>query len=103
MPNTSYPVGMTVVDSNGNLQQVIVAGTSGPSVPAWASVVGTNTVDGAAGSGTPVTWEETAAGAASASSVTSWFSQSTVISGVPNLWIALGAGAALFFMMKGKK
>jgi len=90
---------MTVTDSNGNLQQVIVAGVSGPSNPTWADVVGTNTVEGTAGS--PVTWEETAAGAAAAS--TSWFSQSTVIAGVPNLWIALGAGAALFFLMKGKK
>lgn len=96
-PNTSYPMGMTVTDSNGNLQQVIVPGMSGPgpTAPVWASVVGTNTVDGG------VTWEETAAGAGSTSA--SWFSQSTVIAGVPNLWIALGAGAALFFMMKGKK
>jgi len=101
MPNTSYPAGMTVVDSNGNLQQVITAGTSGPTAPVWATVVGTNTVEGTPGS--TVTWEETAAGAASASSATSWFSQSTVISGVPNLWIMLGAGAALFFLMKGKK
>ncbi len=95
-PNTSYPMGMTVTDSNGNLQQVIVAGVSGSTNPTWATVFGTNTVDGV------VTWEETAAGAASASS-TSWFSQSTIISGVPNMWIALGAGAAIFFLMKGKK
>lgn len=97
LPNTSYPAGMTVTDSNGNLQQVVTPGTSGPSAPAWATVVGTNTIDAS------VTWEETAAGAASAAAA-SWFSQSTVISGVPNLWLALGAGAAvLFFMMKGKK
>lgn len=34
-PNTAYTVGQTIVDSNGNIQQVTSAGVSGNSQPVW--------------------------------------------------------------------
>jgi hypothetical protein len=44
-PNTSYTVGQIVVDSNGNLEIVTQAGTSGSAAPVWASA-GSPTTDG---------------------------------------------------------
>jgi phage tail sheath protein FI len=37
---TDYPVNAEVVDSNGNLQRVTAAGTSGSHPPAWATTIG---------------------------------------------------------------
>lgn len=48
---TDYPVGAEIVDSNGNLQQVTTAGTSGANPPAWAITIGNSTTDGG------VTWD----------------------------------------------
>lgn len=48
--NTYYSIAGAVIDSNGNLQQVVTAGKSGGSAPAWATSVGTQTTDGT------VTW-----------------------------------------------
>lgn len=42
-PNTYYSVGQTIVDSNGNLQYVIQAGTSGPTEPTWSTQQTTDT------------------------------------------------------------
>lgn len=96
-PNVQYPLGSVVTDPNGNFQTAVSVGTSGAAAPSWGTVLGTTTSDGS------VVWQMTAAGAGASASLTSWFSQSTVIAGVENLWIALGAGALLFFMMKGKR
>ena len=96
-PGTAYALGATVTDANGNVQTAVAAGTSAGAAPSWGTVLGNTTSDNT------VVWQMTAAGAGAASSLTSWFSQSTVIAGVENLWIALGAGALLFMMMRGKK
>src|SRR3984885_8191467 len=40
---TDYPVGAEVIDSNGNLQRVTAAGTSGSHPPAWATILGNPT------------------------------------------------------------
>jgi hypothetical protein len=48
--NTFYSNASVIVDSNGNLQQVTVDGTSGASTPSWATSVSATTTDGT------VTW-----------------------------------------------
>lgn len=40
---TDYPVGAEIIDSNGNLQRVTTAGTSGSHPPAWATTIGNAT------------------------------------------------------------
>ena len=41
-----YSLGNLIVDSNGNIQRVTTAGTSGtPTHPAWATTIGTTTTD----------------------------------------------------------
>jgi hypothetical protein len=49
-PDPNYPLGSIVIDTNGNLQQVVVSGTNGTTMPQWNSIVGGTTVDGG------VTW-----------------------------------------------
>ena len=44
--NTSYAVNAVILDSNGNIQNAIVAGTSGNSAPAWPEGAATTTYDG---------------------------------------------------------
>jgi hypothetical protein len=44
--NTFYANNEVVVDSNGNLQQVTTAGTTGSTVPTWATTDGSTTTDG---------------------------------------------------------
>lgn len=44
--NHAFNVGDQITDGNGNVQTVLVAGTSGNSVPAWATVIGSQTPDG---------------------------------------------------------
>ncbi len=48
--NTAYAVGAFVLDSNCNIQQVKVAGTSGATAPAWSTTPAGSTTDGT------VTW-----------------------------------------------
>jgi hypothetical protein len=48
---TSYTTGTTIIDSNGNGQKCIVAGTSSVSTPSWSTSLFTYTTDGA------VTWQ----------------------------------------------
>lgn len=50
-PSTSYAAAVLVLDSNANPQLAFVAGTSGPSAPAWSTVSGDYTPDGS------VTWQ----------------------------------------------
>lgn len=44
-PLTAYTTGNRVVDSHGTFQQCLSGGTSGATVPAWATTVGGNTTD----------------------------------------------------------
>jgi len=56
--NTKYALNAIVLDSHGNLEQAIVAGTSAPSAPQWPTTfTGGNTVDGSTG----LTWQQTSA------------------------------------------
>jgi len=50
-PNTYYSLPGVVVDTNGNLQQVIGIGVSDSTAPTWATSVGLTTIDGT------VTWK----------------------------------------------
>ena len=49
--NTNYSLGGVIIDSNGNLQQVITAGLSSGSTPAWPGVLYGNFTEGT------VTWQ----------------------------------------------
>jgi hypothetical protein len=49
--STVYTLNTRVVDNNGNLQQVIVAGASGLTSPTWATTLGTTTPDNS------ITWK----------------------------------------------
>lgn len=49
---TPYIVGQTIIDSNGNGEKCIVAGTSGDSAPSWSSGLFVNTGDNSS-----VTWQ----------------------------------------------
>lgn len=42
----TYTVGTSIVDSNGNVQQVLQGGVSGGTVPTWPLTVGADTTDG---------------------------------------------------------
>lgn len=53
--NTNFSLAAVTIDTNGNLQQVVVRGLSGASAPAWATSVGDLTTDGS-GSGA-VIWK----------------------------------------------
>lgn len=55
LPQTSYPYGSIITDSNGNLQMAVQAGVTGEIQPVWPLVPGTITTDG--GYGTAVAWE----------------------------------------------
>ena len=44
--STAFAVGQVVVDSNGVIQLVKTAGTSGATVPAWNATIGATTTDG---------------------------------------------------------
>lgn len=46
----AYSLGSQILDSNGNVQQVSAAGTSGSAAPSWSKILGASTTDGA------VTW-----------------------------------------------
>lgn len=48
--NTFYSIASVIIDSNGNLQQVTVAGTAGSTPPRWGTSVGNTVIDGG------VTW-----------------------------------------------
>lgn len=49
-PNTFYSNSQVIIDSNGNLQNITVAGKSGAATPPWGVTVGSTTTDGT------VTW-----------------------------------------------
>ena len=50
---TPYSLGQAILDPNGNVEICTTAGTSGSTVPAFPTTVGTTTSDGTT---TPVTW-----------------------------------------------
>jgi hypothetical protein len=52
---TAFSTNDTVVDTNGNIQKVIVPGTSGAAAPTWGSAG--NTVDGSVSPYTAITWQ----------------------------------------------
>jgi len=52
LPLHAYPLGYELVDDQGHIQQVIVAGVSGPALTAWNDTGGTTTDGG-------VTWQDT--------------------------------------------
>lgn len=54
--STAFTFGQVIIDTNGNLQRVLVAGTSGASAPAWATSSAAPTTDGT------VIWGFTGAG-----------------------------------------
>jgi protein involved in polysaccharide export with SLBB domain len=56
--STAYALGVTILDSNSNLQRVTSAGTSGSGAPTWNTTVGGTTTDGG------VTWTNLGAQAA---------------------------------------
>lgn len=43
---TAYPIGYTLIDSNGNVQSVTTSGVSGNTIPIWPTSVGTTVADG---------------------------------------------------------
>lgn len=49
--STVFSLGQQMIDSNGNIEQVTVAGTSGASQPAWPTTLDATVADGS------VTWE----------------------------------------------
>jgi prepilin-type N-terminal cleavage/methylation domain-containing protein len=51
MSGYAYTLGQEIQDTNGNLQLVVIAGTSGSSTPVWSNTSATNTTDGG------VTWQ----------------------------------------------
>jgi phage tail sheath protein FI len=57
--STAFAKGALITDSNGNVQVVTTAGTSGPAAPAWKTTVGQSTTDDT------VTWEDLGPGSAS--------------------------------------
>ena len=95
---TAFSVGQSVVDQNGNLQQVTIAGMSGTAVPAFNPTVGGTTSDGS------VVWANMGTSGTS-TGVSGWLSSSTPIAGynIPNWGIAAAVGFGLFYMMKGKR
>lgn len=44
--NTTYALGQTILDTNGNIEQVTTAGTSGATQPTWPLRVGATVTDG---------------------------------------------------------
>jgi hypothetical protein len=54
-PNTAYHLNNKILDSNGNVQLVTIAGTSGGSMPTFNSMLGGITIDGT--SIPPLTWK----------------------------------------------
>jgi hypothetical protein len=46
-PNTVYPTGCAILDSNGIIQTAQIGGTSGANAPAWSDTAGTTTTDAA--------------------------------------------------------
>jgi hypothetical protein len=44
-PGTSYSTAIRIVDSNGNVEIVTTAGTTGATVPTWATTAGATTTD----------------------------------------------------------
>lgn len=95
-PDTPYSVGQSLVDVQGNLQEVTTAGVSGSTPPAFNENAGGTTGDNG------VTWtNQGTSGTAGVGSITSWLSQETIITGFPN-WGILAAAAVAVFAMTGK-
>jgi hypothetical protein len=44
--STAWTTGSLLIDANGNIQRCTTAGTSGSSVPTWATALGATTADG---------------------------------------------------------
>lgn len=47
-PNAALSVARVIIDSNGNLQKIVVSGKSGTTEPKWGTATGSSTVDNAA-------------------------------------------------------
>jgi hypothetical protein len=69
LPSHSYTSTNRILDTNGNVQICLTAGTSGPSAPTWKTLAGADTSDGGVGwknAGPVATFALPAAGGASA-------------------------------------
>jgi hypothetical protein len=55
-PNTAFPIGARIADSNGNTEKAVTGGTSGATQPVWPTTLQNQVVDGG------VTWELVATG-----------------------------------------
>jgi hypothetical protein len=96
-PDTPMSVGQSVVDSEGNIQEVTTAGVTGSTPPAFNLNPGGTTGDNS------VVWtnQGQSGSSTSLSSVSSWLSAQTLITGFPN-WGILAAAAVAVFAFSGK-
>lgn len=76
--STAYAVGTRIVDSNGNIEQVVTAGTSAATQPTWSTTVGGTTTDGS------VKWQNAGVAAGTAIQSSATVTNSTFVDTVPS-------------------
>ena len=83
--NTAYAVGTRIVDSNGNIEQVVSisgTGTSGATQPTWSTTLGGQTTDNAGGN--QVVWQNAGAAAGTAIQASATVTNSTLVDPIPS-------------------